>query len=32
MPDNLVGKHFWQAQGSPQEQKMAEWMNFLWKE
>lgn len=32
MPDNLAGKHFWQAQGSPQEQKMAEWMNFLWKE
>jgi len=32
MPDNLVGKHFWQAQGSPQEQKMAEWMNYLWKE
>ena len=30
MPDELVGTHFWQAQGSPQEQKMAEWMKFLW--
>ena len=32
MPDELVGKCFWKAQGSPQEQKMAEWMNYLWKE
>ena len=31
MPDELIGTHFWQAQGSPQEQKMAEWMSFLWK-
>ncbi|MBO4666187.1 MAG: replication-associated recombination protein A [Paludibacteraceae bacterium] len=30
LPDELVGTHFWQAQGSPQEQKMAEWMKFLW--
>ena len=30
MPDELIGTHFWQAQGSPQEQKMAEWMSFLW--
>lgn len=30
MPNELVGTHFWQAQGSPQEQKMAEWMKFLW--
>ena len=30
MPDELIGTHFWQAQGSPQEQKMAEWMKFLW--
>ncbi len=30
MPDELVGTHFWQAQGSPQEQKMAEWMKHLW--
>ncbi len=30
MPDELAGTHFWQAQGSPQEQKMAEWMKFLW--
>ena len=27
MPDELVGREFWQAQGSPQEQKMADWMN-----
>lgn len=30
MPDELQGKHFWEAQGSPQEQKMAEWMKHLW--
>lgn len=30
MPDELVGTHFWQAQGSPQEQKLAEWMKHLW--
>ena len=30
MPDELIGKHFWEAQGSPQEQKMAEWMKYLW--
>jgi len=30
MPDELAGTHFWQPQGSPQEQKMAEWMKFLW--
>ena len=32
LPDDLAGKHFWQAQGSPQEQKMAEWMKKLWGE
>ena len=32
MPDELVGREFWQAQGSPQEQKMADWMKFLWGE
>ncbi|MBO7408663.1 MAG: replication-associated recombination protein A [Paludibacteraceae bacterium] len=32
MPDELVGKHFWQAQGSPQEQKLADWMKHLWEE
>ncbi len=32
MPDALVGTHFWQAQGSPQEQKLADWMQHLWKE
>ena len=30
MPDELQGTHFWQPQGSPQEQKMADWMKFLW--
>ena len=30
MPDALQGTTLWQAQGSPQEQKMAEWMKFLW--
>lgn len=30
MPDELIGTHFWQAQGSPSEQKMAEWMKILW--
>ena len=30
MPDVLQGTKLWQAQGSPQEQKMAEWMRFLW--
>lgn len=30
MPDALQGTKLWQAQGSPQEQKMVEWMRFLW--
>lgn len=30
LPDELQGKKFWQPQGSPQEQKMAEWMKHLW--
>ncbi|MBQ2440844.1 MAG: replication-associated recombination protein A, partial [Paludibacteraceae bacterium] len=30
MPDQLQDTHFWQPQGSAQEQKMAEWMQFLW--
>lgn len=32
MPDALQGTQLWQAQGSPQEQKMAEWMRYLWGE
>jgi putative ATPase len=32
MPDELIGTKLWNPQGSPQEQKMADWMNFLWKE
>ena len=31
MPDALQGTTLWHAQGSPQEQKMAEWMKYLWK-
>ena len=30
MPDELAGTRFWEAQGSPQEQRMAEWMRHLW--
>ena len=30
LPDEITGKVFWQAQGSAQEQKMADWMKFLW--
>jgi len=30
MPDEIDGKAFWVAQGSSQEQKMDEWMKFLW--
>ena len=30
MPDALLGTKLWHAQGSPQEQKMAEWMKYLW--
>lgn len=29
MPDALVGRRFWEAQGSPQERKMAEWMKVI---
>ena len=32
MPDALQGTQLWHAQGSPQEQKMAEWMIYLWGE
>ena len=30
MPDEIDGKVFWVAQGSPQEQKIDEWMKHLW--
>ena len=30
MPDTLQGTKLWHAQGSPQEQKMADWMKYLW--
>ncbi len=32
MPDALQGTQLWHAQGSPQEQKMADWMKHLWEE
>lgn len=32
LPDAIEGKRFWTAQGSPTEQRMAEWMNLLWKD
>ena len=32
MPDALQGTQLWYAQGSPQEQKMAEWMKYLWED
>ncbi len=32
MPDDLKDVHFWEPQGSPQEQKLAEWMKHLWGE
>ena len=31
MPDELEGTRFWNPQGSKQEQKLAEWMDYLWK-
>lgn len=30
LPDELKDAQWWYAQGSPTEQKMAEWMKFLW--
>ncbi|MBQ2291193.1 MAG: replication-associated recombination protein A [Paludibacteraceae bacterium] len=30
MPEELQGTTLWHAQGSPQEQKMADWMKYLW--
>lgn len=30
LPDALQGTQLWHAQGSPQEQKMADWMKYLW--
>ena len=32
MPDELPGHRFWKAQGNPAERKMAEWMDYLWKD
>ena len=29
LPDDLADMHFWQPQGSPQEQKMADWLNHI---
>jgi len=30
LPDNLMGTTFWTAQGNPQEQKLKDWMSYLW--
>ncbi len=30
LPDGLQNTHFWQAQGSPAEKKIADWMQHLW--
>lgn len=32
MPDVLQSTRLWHAQGSPQEQKMADWMKYLWED
>ena len=32
LPDELVGRHFWEAQGNPAEQRTAEWMRHLWED
>ena len=32
LPDALEGRTFWHAQGSPTEQRMADWMKHLWGE
>ncbi len=32
LPDELQGKRFWTPQGSPAEQKIADWMRYLWGE
>ncbi len=32
LPDELQGKRFWTPQGSPAEQKIADWMKYLWGE
>lgn len=32
LPDELQDARFWQSQGSPQEQKMADWMKYLWED
>ena len=32
LPDELQGRHFWQAQGNPAEQRTAEWMRHLWED
>ncbi len=32
LPDAIRDKQFWVAQGSANEQRMAEWMQRLWKD
>lgn len=30
LPDEVCHEQFWTPQGNPQEQKLSEWLNFLW--
>ena len=32
LPNEAESMKFWEIQGSPQEKKMGEWLNFLWKD
>lgn len=32
LPEDLIDKTFWIPQGSPQEKKLSDWLNFLWNE
>lgn len=32
LPEELTDKTFWIPQGSPQEKKLSDWLNFLWNE
>ncbi|MBO5849789.1 MAG: replication-associated recombination protein A [Paludibacteraceae bacterium] len=32
LPKEIKDARFWEIQGSPQEKKMGEWINFLWKD
>ena len=32
LPNEAESMKFWEIQGSPQEKKMGEWLNFLWED